>query len=84
MPPEFDTSDPLGALMTEWRQIAAWFWFGLAAAVVFALLLPDVAWVVGVAALGFPLIQLGHTIVIVGNELRKNQRGAGAQADEDL
>jgi hypothetical protein len=79
MPPTSFDSDPLSALLHEWRQTAMLFWLGLAAAVVCALLLPQVAWVVGVAVLGFPLVQLGQTIVIVGNELRKTGRN---QSDE--
>lgn len=71
MPSTYDP-DPLSALLHEWRQTALLFWLGLAVATACALLLPQMAWVVGVAVLGFPLVQLGQTVVIVGNELRKN------------
>ncbi len=68
---DFDKDDPLGALMSEWSQMALGFWIGLAAALALALLLPEIAWVVGLGLIGVILMQLGNTVVVVGNELRK-------------
>jgi len=70
---DFDTSDPLGALMVEWRQTTTIFWYGMvtAGALVFSPL-ERVAWLVGIAVLGMPLLLLGQSLVIVGNELRKS------------
>ena len=82
-PSEFDTSDPLGALMTEWRQVTNFFWGGLIiAGILIFSPLPQVAWLLGLAAVGMPLLLLGQSVVIVGNELRKNGRAA-PQAPEE-
>ncbi len=79
----FDTSDPLGALMAEWKQTAVWFWFALAAALILQFVKPEIAWIVGVAAIGMPIIHLGQTVVIVGNELRKRQRAERESSELD-
>ena len=42
-----------------------------ALAVLLTLLLPEIAWVVGLGLIGVILMQLGNTVVVVGNELRK-------------
>lgn len=86
MPTDFDTSDPLGLLMAEWAQVSTWFWVFLGAAAVAAGFLPSFTPVVAAAAVGLPILKLGHTVVIVGNELRKetqrpsreNEPGNGA------
>ncbi len=74
----YDNTDPLGLLMTEWSLMTYSFWAMLIAGAS-ALLLQDRigAWsmslgiVLVVAALGLPLLKCGQTLVIVGNELRK-------------
>ena len=69
---DFDTSDPLGALMVEWRQTTTIFWYGMITAGALAFSpFERVAWLVGLAVLGMPLLLLGQSLVIVGNELRK-------------
>ena len=74
MTQEYDTSDPLGALMADWRATGTWFWFGMAVAAGLTFIKPEIAWIVALAAVGLPLVHLGQTVVIVGNELRKTQR----------
>ena len=70
----YDTSDPLGLLMAEWNQIAIWFWALLIAAVVLTWFQTPYGLVVAVAGVGFPIIKLGPTLVVVANELRKELR----------
>ena len=80
---EFDTSDPLGALMVEWRQTTTIFWYGMitAGALVFSPA-KEIAWLVGLAVLGMPLLLLGQSLVIVGNELRKTGRVSPQPSEE--
>ncbi len=75
MQPQFDTSDPLGALMTEWKRASGLFPLGVAAAAFLTFTkAAGIAWVLGLLMLGMLLILLGQTVVIVGNELRKAKR----------
>jgi len=84
MPPhEFDTSDPLGALMTEWRNAHLIFWIGVGGAGVLTMTpYAHLAWLLGVVVLGMLLILLGQSVVICANELRKTGRAA-PQRPED-
>ena len=82
MAPDYDTSDPLGALMADWRVTETWFWFGMALAVGMTFLKAELAWIVALATVGMPLIHLGKTVVIVGNELRKSQRTRPTDSEE--
>ncbi|MDA1266364.1 MAG: hypothetical protein O2816_14895 [Planctomycetota bacterium] len=82
MTPEYDTSDPLGALMADWRATGSWFWFGMAVAAGLTFVKPEFAWIVALSSIGMPVVQLGQTVVIVGNELRKSQRGRPTKSDE--
>ena len=75
---KYDTEDPLGMLMQEWNQMQTLFWGLLVLGTVMTGLstrLGELGAGLGpsmlVAALGLPLIKLGPTVVIVGNELRK-------------
>lgn len=85
MPQDFDTSDPLGALMAEWRQITMQLWIGVVAAALLSFAgtpFTSVAWVVVAAVLGMAIVQLGQTVVIVGNELRKSLTSPSQDSEE--
>ncbi len=79
----YDTSDPLGLLMTEWSQIAIWFWALLIATGILSWFQAPYVTVMAAAAVGFPLTKLGPTLVVTANELRKELRRSQADPQED-
>lgn len=80
---EFDTSDPLGALMFEWRNANVIFWLGVVGAGILSLTpYASIAWLLGVVVIGMLLVLLGQSVVICANELRKASR-ATPQRPED-
>lgn len=83
MPSEFDTSDPLGALMAEWRQTNNIFWAGaVATGILIFTPFSKLAWLLGLVLLGMIQLMLGQSVVIVGNELRKAKSAAPHPPDE--
>ena len=79
----YDTSDPLGLLMAEWSQIAIWFWALMISAVVLTWFNTSYGEVVAIAAVGFPLIKLGPTLVVAANEVRKELRRPRPAPEDD-
>lgn len=80
---EFDTSDPLGALMAEWRNAHMIFWIGVAGAGVLTMTAyAKLAWLLGLVVLGMLLVLLGQSVVICANELRKTGRTAPQRPDD--
>ncbi len=76
MPPTHDSHDPLELLLHEWSQVSLLFWVLLTAGAIALATLgdshgPAVGVVLIAAAVGVPLLKLGPTLVIVGNEMRK-------------
>ena len=83
MSSEFDTSDPLGALMAEWRQTSNLFWAGaVATGILIFTPFSQLAWLLGLVLLGMLQLMLGQSVVIVGNELRKSNHGAPQPPEE--
>ncbi len=79
----YDTSDPLGLLMAEWSQVAIWFWSLLIAAGFLTWFQTPYGGVLAAAAVGFPLVKLGPTLVVTANELRKELRRPQAAPPDD-
>lgn len=67
-----ETTDPLAALLIEWRQMSLQFWVAVIAALALTQTeVASLAWILGVVAIGMPLLLLGQTVVIISNEERK-------------
>ena len=79
----YDTTDPLGMLMAEWSQVAIWFWALLIAAGLLTWFQTPYGVVMAAAAVGFPLIKLGPTLLVTANELRKELRRQSEAPEDD-